>query len=79
MAVHSRDRTSLQFLRNHFSTRAESVNALGLACGANAAIDLPVTVCLPASMGGTPWQVEHDQSPPWRALKKSSPRAALGA
>ena len=78
-AVHSRPSTSPQLRRNHLSTLAWSVKRRGLKAGASGAIVLPVVACLPSAVGRSPWQLAHDHSRPWVALKNCAPRAGSGA
>jgi hypothetical protein len=59
----------LQFLRNHFSTLAESENRSGLTEGAKGAMVLPVLACLPDNTGEAPWQDAQLKSLAALALK----------
>jgi hypothetical protein len=63
-AEHSGFRTSLQFRLNHFSVVPALVKRSGLNAGARGGIALPVLACAPERVGGLPWHVAHDQSPP---------------
>lgn len=77
-AEHSRFSTSLQLRLNHFSTAPALVKRSGLNAGASGVIGLPVLAWAPGRVGGLPWHVAHDQSPPWVVLKNCSPLCAEG-